>query len=140
MTEQAERGWGIRRTADHFGLTLRTLRHWEEHSLLDPEWVGTQRRYGARERTRIELILRGKRLGFSLEEIAVIVNMYDEPPGEAGQLRFLIDQCAVRRADLHQRRRDINATLRELDQVEERCRAELSRLEAAPAGQGGERW
>jgi DNA-binding transcriptional MerR regulator len=126
--QQTERPWTIRRTADHFGLTLRTLRHWEEHSLLDPEWIGDQRRYGTRERTRIELILRGKRLGFSLEKIAVIVNMYDEPPGEVGQLRYLIEQCDVRREELHQRQRDIEATLAELDQVEERCHTELARL------------
>jgi len=123
-----DRPWNIRRTADHFGLTLRTLRHWENHSLLDPERIGTERRYGQRERTRIELILRGKRLGFSLDEIAVIVNMYDEPPGESGQLRYLIEQCSVRRQDLHQRRRDIDATLSELDQVEARCRTELERI------------
>ena len=128
MTDGIERGWDIRRTADHFGLTLRTLRHWEDHSLLDPDRVGDSRRYGQRERTRIELILRGKRLGFSLDEISVIVNMYDEPPGESGQLRYLIEQCAVRRQDLHQRRRDIDATLAELDHVEARCRSELARI------------
>jgi DNA-binding transcriptional MerR regulator len=77
---------------------------------------------------RLALILRGRRLGFSLEEIATIVNMYDEQPGEAGQLRYLLDQIAVRREDLEQRRRDIEQTLGELDEVEARCREDLSRL------------
>ena len=65
-----------------------------------------------------------------MEEIAVIVNMYDEPPGEAGQLRYLLDQCDVRRAELEQRRRDIDATLAELDRVERRCRDDLRALGA----------
>jgi DNA-binding transcriptional MerR regulator len=122
--------WSIRDVADRYDLTLRTLRHYEDLGLLRPDRIGVARRYGPRERIRIELILRGKRLGFSLDEIAVIVNMYDEPPGEAGQLQYLIEQCDVRRADLAQRRRDINATLRELDRVEQRCREELARLNA----------
>jgi chaperonin cofactor prefoldin len=56
------------------------------------------------------------------------VNMYDEQPGEVGQLQYLLDQIAVRRAELEQRRRDIVQTLDDLDQVEARCRDELARL------------
>ncbi len=125
----AER-WTISTLAEAYGVTLRTLRHYEELGLLSPERVGTARVYHQRDRIRLELILRGKRLGFSLGEIAVIVNMYDQPPGEAGQLVYLLDQCAVRRDELEQRRRDIDDTLRELDEVEQRCRDELSALRA----------
>ncbi len=64
-------------------------------------------------------------------EIAVIVNMYDQPPGEAGQLEYLLGQCSVRRDELEQRRRDIDETLRELDEVEHRCRLALADLRAA---------
>ncbi len=122
------RTWTITELADDFGTTLRTLRHYEDVGLLFPERRGTARVFHHRDRIRLELILRGKRLGFTLPEIATIVNMYDDQPGEAGQLQYLIDQIAVRREELDQRRRDIDATLAELAEVEERCRADLARL------------
>jgi DNA-binding transcriptional MerR regulator len=123
------RTWTITELADDFGTTLRTLRHYEDIGLLFPERRGTARVFHHRDRIRLELILRGKRLGFTLPEIATIVNMYDDQPGEAGQLQYLIDQIAVRREELDQRRRDIDATLAELAEVEDRCRADLARLD-----------
>jgi len=125
------RTWTITELAGEFGVTLRTLRHYEDLGLLSPERGGTTRVYHQRDRIRVELILRGKRLGFSLEEIGTIVNMYDESPGEAGQLRYLIEQCDVRRADLHRLRADIDATLVELDRVEQRCHEQLALIEPA---------
>ena len=125
--------WTISDLAEEYDVTLRTLRHYEELGLLSPERIGTSRVYHQRDRIRLELILRGKRLGFSLGEIAVIVNMYDQPPGEAGQLEYLLDQCTVRRDELEQRRRDIDETLRELDDVEHRCRDALKALRTAAA-------
>jgi DNA-binding transcriptional MerR regulator len=124
-----DRTWSITELADEFAVTLRTLRHYEELGLLSPERRGSTRVYHQRDRIRVELILRGKRLGFSLDEIATIVNMYDQPPGEAGQLRYLIEQCDVRRGELHRLRADVDATLAELDQVERRCHEQLELLE-----------
>ena len=121
--------WTITDLADEFGLTLRTLRHYEDVGLLTPERRGTTRVFHARDRTRLRLILRGRRLGFSLPEIRTIVNMYDEQPGEAGQLHYLLDQIEVRRGELDQLRRDIDETMVELDQVEARCREDLAALE-----------
>ena len=123
-----ERTWTIAELATEYGVTLRTIRHYEDVGLIRPERRGTSRVFHNRDRVRLALILRGKRLGFSLDEIATIVNMYDDQPGETGQLRYLIEQIAVRRAELEQRRRDIEETLAELDQVEARCRADLERL------------
>ena len=120
--------WSITELAAEYDVTLRTLRHYEQLGLLSPERVGSSRVYRQRDRIRLELILRGKRLGFSLDQIGVIVNMYDEPPGEAGQLEFLIRQCDVRRNELHRLREDIEATLVEIDRVEARCRADLRTL------------
>jgi DNA-binding transcriptional MerR regulator len=120
--------WTISELAAEYAVTLRTLRHYEDLGLLSPERRGTARVFHQRDRIRLELILRGRRLGFSLDEIATIVNMYDEQPGEAGQLKYLLDQIAVRREDLEQRRRDIEQTLAELDEVEARCREDLARL------------
>ena len=118
----------IRALAEEYGVTLRTLRHYEELGLLAPQRIGVSRVYHQRDRVRLELILRGKRLGFSLPEIRTIVNMYDEQPGEAGQLQYLLDQIGVRRAELDRLRRDIDETLVELDRVEARCREELAAL------------
>jgi DNA-binding transcriptional MerR regulator len=120
--------WTIAELAADFGVTLRTIRFYEDRGLITPERRGQQRVFGPRERVRLELILRGKRLGFSLDEIAKIVDMYDAEPGEVGQLRYLLEQIARRRAELEQRRRDIEQTLAELDEVEARCRADLMQL------------
>ena len=135
MPDQS-RTWTITELAEEYGVTLRTLRHYEDVGLLFPERRGTTRVFHHRDRIRLELILRGKWLGFTLPEIATIVNMYDDQPGEAGQLQYLIDQIDVRRADLEQRRRDIDATLEELAEVETRCREDLARLATSPDGGG----
>lgn len=127
MTEPT---WTITQLAAEYDVTLRTLRHYEDVGLLSPERRGTTRVFHHRDRIRLELILRGKRLGFTLPEIATIVDMYDDQPGEAGQLQYLIDQIDVRRDELEQRRRDIDDTLGELAEVEARCRHDLKKLAA----------
>ena len=124
----AESTWSISDLAEEFGVTLRTLRHYEDVGLITPQRRGTARVYRPRDRIRLRLILRGKRLGFSLPEIRTIVNMYDEQPGEEGQLNYLLDQIGVRRAELDQLRRDIDETMTELDRVEARCREDLAAL------------
>jgi DNA-binding transcriptional MerR regulator len=124
----ADRTWTIADLAEEYDVTLRTIRHYEDLGMLSPERRGTARVFHSRDRVRLALILRGRRLGFSLDEIATIVDMYDEQPGEAGQLEYLLDQIEVRRRDLEQRRRDIDETLAELDEVEARCREDLRRL------------
>jgi DNA-binding transcriptional MerR regulator len=118
----------IAQIATHFGVTHRTVRFYEDLGLLTPERRGTRRIFHHGDQVRLGLILRGKRLGFSLEEITRIIRMYDDQPGEAGQLRYLLGQIAERRADLEQRRQDVLAALTELDELELRCRADLSRL------------
>jgi DNA-binding transcriptional MerR regulator len=122
--------WTIAELADEFGVTHRTIRFYEDRGLLSPRRAGTRRLFGPRERVRLELVLRGRRLGFGLAEIRRIVDMYDQEPGEAGQLRYLVEQIEGRRAELEQRRRDIETTLAELDQVERRCRQALGTLPA----------
>ena len=121
--------WTISQLAEEFGVTLRTIRHYEDVGLLSPARRGTVRVFDTRQRIRLQLVLRGKRLGFSLPEIATIVNMYDEQPGEAGQLQYLLDQIEVRRVELEQMRRDIDQTMAELAHVERRCREDLAALD-----------
>ncbi|MDQ3664579.1 MAG: MerR family DNA-binding transcriptional regulator [Actinomycetota bacterium] len=120
--------WSIGELATEYGVTLRTIRFYEDKGLITPRRVGTRRVYSDRDRVRLALVLRGRRLGFALDEIATIVDMYDAEPGEAGQLTYLLDQIDGRRDELAQRRRDIDETLAELDAVAQRCRDDLARL------------
>ena len=126
MTEDTT--WTIAQMADDFDVTHRALRHYEQLGLLSPEREGQRRIYSRRERTRLALILRGRRLGFPLEEVATILDMYDDQPGEAGQLRYLLSQIGDRRAELQRRLRDVQDGLRELDELEQRCEEDLQRL------------
>jgi DNA-binding transcriptional MerR regulator len=125
MTEPT---WSITGLAEELGVTLRTIRHYEDVGLITPERRGTSRLFHTRDRIRLQLILRGKRLGFSLPEIRTIVNMYDEQPGESGQLHYLLEQIAVRRTELERLCRDIDETMVELHRVEARCLEDLAAL------------
>ena len=120
--------WTIAQIADEFGITHRTVRHYEDLGLLSPERRGLNRIYHRRDRTRLNLILRGKRLGFPLEEIRTIIDLYDAPRGRASQLEYVLSQVDERRVDLEQRRRDLDDALKELDAFEESCRADLVRM------------
>jgi len=120
--------WTIAQVADEFGVTHRTVRHYEDLGLISPERRGTTRVYHRRDRTRLALVLRGKRLGFPLDEIRTIIDLYDLPRGRHGQLEYVLAQIDERRADLEQRRRDLDAALAELTEFERRCRADLDRL------------
>lgn len=128
QSEQAHPGqtWTIAQIAEEFGVTHRTVRHYEELGLISPDREGTRRIYRRRDRTRLNLILRGKRLGFPLEEIRTIIDLYDAPRGKRSQLEYVLGQIDDRRADLEQRRADIEAALSELDTFEARCRADLA--------------
>jgi len=132
------RTWTIAELAEEFGVTHRTIRFYEDRGLLTPQRRGTHRVYHPRDRVRLALVLRGKRLGFDLSQIRRIVDMYDEAPGEAGQLSYLLHQIDARRGDLEQRRADIETTLAELDDVERRVRQALATLDAASSGGGPE--
>ncbi|KGN30419.1 MerR family transcriptional regulator [Knoellia sinensis KCTC 19936] len=120
--------WTIREIAEEFDVTHRTVRHYEELGLISPERHGTTRIYHRRDKTRLGLILRGKRLGFPLEEIRTIIDLYDAPRGRRSQLEYVLGQIDERRTDLEQRRRDIEDALTELAGFEDRCREDLSKL------------
>lgn len=104
-----------------FGVTTRTIRFYEDQGLLTPTRDGQNRIYQARDRVRLKLILRGKRLGFSLKEINKLIELYDAPEGEAGQLRSFIEKIRARRSELLSQKDDIEHVLDELDSLERRC-------------------
>jgi len=118
--------------AREFAVTTRTIRFYEDEGLLAPERRGQTRIYGPRDRVRLRLILRGKRLGFSLAEIREILDMYESEPGETGQLRHLIEKIAERRAALQRQRADIDWMLADMAAIEARCAERLAAL--APRG------
>ena len=109
-----------------FNITSRTLRHYEECGLLSPERQGTQRRYDYRDKVRLKLILRGKRIGFSLGEIKEIIDLYDLPEGEQKQTSFLLEKISLRRDALKQQQDDIVRMLAELDDIEKKLTANNS--------------
>ncbi|WP_460466287.1 MerR family transcriptional regulator [Calidifontibacter terrae] len=123
--------WTIAELAVEFDVTHRSLRHYEELGMLTPQRDGNKRVYDRGDHIRLGLIMRGKRLGFSLPQIHTIVTMYDQQPGESGQLRYLLGQLADRRADLEQRRLDIEDSLHELETLERRCREDLRGLQSS---------
>ena len=120
--------YSITELAREFDITTRAIRFYEDQDLLAPARRGQSRIYAQRDRTRLKLILRGKRLGFSLAEVAEIIELYDNQPGEVGQLDFFLSKIAERRGLLEQQREDISITLDELETVEARCRERLAEL------------
>ena len=124
----AGESYSIAELAREFDITTRAIRYYEDQGLLAPARRGQARIYAQRDRTRLKLILRGKRLGFSLAEVAEIIELYDNQPGETGQLDFFLAKIAGRRGLLEQQREDIAVILDELEIVEQRCRERLAEL------------
>ncbi len=104
-----------------FGVTTRTIRFYEDQGLLSPTRDGQNRIYEGRDRVRLKLVLRGKRLGFSLKEIKKLIELYDAPEGEGAQLRSFIEKIRARRSELLAQKDDIEHVLDELDVLEQRC-------------------
>jgi len=108
------RQYSIRELTKELGITARTLRHYEDEGLIAPTRNGQQRIYSARDRARITLILRGRRVGFTLAEIGEILDLYDSEDGGAAQLAYARKKFASRIAALEQQRRDVEESLAEL--------------------------
>ena len=111
-----------------FDISTRTLRFYEDEGLIQPIRRGRTRLFRPSDRHLIKQILRGKSLGFSINEIREIIQMYREPPGEVGQLNLMIHRIDEKREDLRRKRRDLEETLAELDQAEEACVERLAEL------------
>jgi DNA-binding transcriptional MerR regulator len=109
--------YGIGDLAAEFGISTRAIRFYEIKGLLSPKRAGTTRVYSRRDRARLLLILRGKRLGFSLEEVAEYLNLYDADPHQVAQTRLLLQKVEVAVADLEQKQQDIEKTLGELRDI-----------------------
>ena len=111
-----------------FGISTRTLRYYEDEGLIQPERRGRTRLYRSADRHLIQEILRGRRVGLSIAEIREIIQVYKDPPGEAAQLRLLMRKVEEKREELRQKRKDIDDTLTELDNIEDSCLARLAEI------------
>lgn len=120
--------YSISDLANEFGVTTRTIRFYEEKGLLQPERNGMRRIYSPADRTRLRLILRGKRLGLSLDESAEIIGMYGSSANNRRQLEVLADKIREKREALQRQQRDLKAMLRELGEAEAKCVTALSEL------------
>lgn len=113
--------------AREFGITPRTIRFWEDQGILAPQREGRTRVFTRRDRARLKMALRGKRLGLSLAEIKDLIGMYSNTEDETPQLIECLRIMEKRRAALEQQREDIEAMLSEISQFEQQCSEELKR-------------
>lgn len=120
--------YSITELTREFDISTRTLRFYEDEGLIAPVRRGRTRLFRPTDRHLIRQIMRGKRLGFSINEIREIIQMYKEPPGEVGQLKLMIKRIEEKREELRQKRRDLEETLEELDNAEEACVERLVEL------------
>src|SRR5574344_1088471 len=108
MTETT---WTISELAEEFGITPRTIRFYEDQGIVSPRREGRNRVFVARDRTRLKLALRGKRMGFQLAEILDLINMYDAAPGDTtAQLQHYVEVLERHRSTLQQQRKDLEQT------------------------------
>ena len=127
---EAARTFTITELAHEFDITPRAIRFYEDMRLLEPARDGRNRVYTQRDRTRLKLTLRGKRLGLSLQEVKQLVDMYESPSDTAQQLQAFLGVLQAHRSLLEQQLEDIEVTLGEIAQHEARCQRLLA--EAAP--------
>jgi DNA-binding transcriptional MerR regulator len=123
--------YSISDLAREFALTTRAIRFYEDCGLVTPRRNGRARVYGDRERVRIKLILRGKRLGLALSEIRELLDLYEVARNERAQIAKFLALLADRRARLFQQKEDIDAVLAEIDGIERDCRRRLKEEEGA---------
>ena len=125
-----DRTYTISELAKEFGVTTRTIRFYEEKGLVSPRREGQKRLYTPADRVRIKLILRGKRIGMTLQECVDFIDMYDPQHNNEDQLHSLINDVNQRRERLLQQKRDIDAMLAGLDEVQSLCEASLAKNHA----------
>jgi DNA-binding transcriptional MerR regulator len=115
--------------ATEFDVTTRTIRFYEEKGLLTPARNGNSRIYSPADRVKLKLILRGKRLGLTLEESRDIINMYDPAHGNVEQLQKIILKFRDKRAQLEQQFHDLKVMIMELCDAEEKCLQALEKVQ-----------
>ncbi len=126
-----QRTWSISELAEEFSVTPRTLRFYEDHDIVKPMREGQKRIYTNRDRTRLKLALRGKRLGLPLSEICSLIGMYEGPGSTHSQLQSYLAVLTQHKQLLLQQKRDLDQTLAEIDEQEKNCLTLLKNAAAA---------
>lgn len=123
--------YSISDLSKEFDITTRSIRFYEDQGLIFPARKGQTRIYNQRDKVRLKLILRGKRLGFSLAETGRLFELYDVDKTSATQLNTIMTLINDKKNDLKQQLEDINAILIELDDLEDNCKTTLKTLESS---------
>lgn len=131
---QLKQQYVIGELAEELGITTRTIRFYEAKGLISPQRMGTARIYSRRDRARLQLILRGKNLGFTLEDIGHYLALYDTDPSQLQQTQMLLQRIEATIDELQQKRADLDRTLRELRDIKAQCQEHLKRQ---PGDKGG---
>lgn len=129
----SKKTYTIGELARDFDVSYRTIRYYESIGLLSPERRGRTRIYDAYQRTKLRLILRGKRIGLSLRECEKLLHLYETDTGEEAQLLYLVWKIGERKTELEAMRRDIDASYADLDKVEQSARERLKELDTDDA-------
>jgi len=122
--------YSISDLSKEFDITTRSIRFYEDQGLISPARKGQTRIYNQRDKVRLKLILRGKRLGFSLAETGRLFELYDVDKTSAKQLNSIMELIHNKKCDLKQQLEDINAVLIELNDLEDNCQETLKSLES----------
>jgi len=126
--------WTISELAREFDVTPRTIRFYEDQGIVSPGRAGRNRIYASRDRTRLKLALRGRRLGLQLAEIVTLIDLYDRHHGSTtAQLQHYTDVLEAHRQKLEQQRRDLDETLKEIRRQQAECQALLRARQDAAA-------
>lgn len=128
MGEKTSQTYSIGELAKEFDITTRSIRYYEDEGLLSPERKGQSRIYDGKDRTRLMLVLRGKRLGFSLSETKTIFELYDTEKNEEKQLHKMLEMIGDKKQRLLQQQKDIEEVLHDLASLEQICVESLSEL------------
>ncbi|MDM1696495.1 MerR family DNA-binding transcriptional regulator [Thiopseudomonas alkaliphila] len=130
---QKPRTFSISELASELDITTRAIRFYEEQGMLSPARRGQERVYSPKDRVALKLILRGKRIGFSLAECKTLIELYDPQAGNQKQLNIMLNMINERRLQLEQQILDIKQMQLELDTAEERCLTALEQTKQAAA-------
>lgn len=130
-SDDSERTYTIGNLAQEFDITTRTIRFYESLGLITPQRRGSSRIYSVRDRARLVLILRGKNLGFSLDDIAEYIALYDADPQQLTQTRHLLEKVESTIEDLETKLADIERTMTDLKDIQQRCLVHIKQRSAS---------
>jgi len=129
MEKIVEQLYSISELSEAFGISARTIRFYETKQLLSPRRIGGNRVYSYSDKIRLALILRAKRLGFSLTDIREYIELYDADPNHKEQIQLLLAKVERRIDELKQQQEDLVTTLHELEEIETQCLNHLSHMD-----------